>query len=75
MNPNRLRNVTVSVRVFVDSRGVPGKTSIIEGVDGPWGYNEAAVDAALASTYSPATKDGKPTNGYIQVNFVFQKNR
>lgn len=75
MNPHRLREITVQVRVFVDSRGNPSKTTIVEGVEGPWGYNEAAVDAALACTYSPATKDGKPVNGHVVVNFRFPKGR
>lgn len=75
MNPNRMRDVVVSVRVFVDSRGNPSKTTIVEGVDGAWGYNEAAVDGALACTYSPATKDGRPVNGYVVVNFRFPRVR
>lgn len=75
MNPNRSKEVNVSVRVFVDSRGLPGKTTVVEGVDGPWGYNEAAVDAALAATYSPATRDGKPVNGNLVVNFKFPRSR
>ena len=75
MNPNRSKEVNVSVRVFVDARGVPGKTTVVEGVDGPWGYNEAAVDAALAASYSPATRDGKPVNGNLVVNFKFPRSR
>jgi serine/threonine protein kinase len=75
MNPNRLKDVSVAVRVFVNAGGIPSKTTIVEGIEGPWGYNESAVDAALACTYLPATKDGKPINGNIVVNFKFPRMR
>jgi hypothetical protein len=64
-------NITVTVKVFVDNQGRPLKVLIEKGVDGSFGYNEAAREAALGSTYSPATKGGQATTGWISLNYDF----
>jgi serine/threonine protein kinase len=73
MNPNRLADQVVKVRVFVDPSGKPQKVTILEGPGGPWGYEDAAQDAALKSTFTPATKDGRPVGGFIMMSFTFKK--
>ncbi|MBL0312597.1 MAG: energy transducer TonB [Holophagaceae bacterium] len=62
---------SVKVKVFVDAQGRPQKVTVISGVDGAWGFNEAAHDAASRSTYTPATRDGKPVAGYTIVEYMF----
>jgi TolA-binding protein len=73
--PANLQNadISVTVRVFVDNQGRPLKVLIDKGVEGSFGYNEAAREAALGSSYSPATKDGKPTTGWISLDYRFGK--
>ena len=62
---------SVKVKVFVDAQGRPQKVTVMSGVDGAWGFNEAAHDAASRSTYTPATQDGKPVAGFAIVEYVF----
>ena len=62
---------SVKVKVFVDAQGRPQKVTVISGVDGAWGFNEAAHDAASRSTYTPATRDGKTVAGFAIVEYVF----
>ncbi|MBL0210603.1 MAG: energy transducer TonB [Holophagaceae bacterium] len=62
---------SVKVKVFVDAQGRPQKVTVISGVDGAWGFNEAAHDAASRSTYTPATRDGVPVAGFAIVEYVF----
>jgi len=73
--PASLQNadISVTVRVFVDNQGRPLKVLIDKGVEGSFGYNEAAREAALGSSYSPARKDGKPTTGWITLDYRFGK--
>ncbi|HWQ08669.1 MAG TPA: hypothetical protein VN436_06175, partial [Holophaga sp.] len=73
--PPALQNsdINVSVKVFVDAQGRPLKVMIDKGVDGPYGYNEAAREAALASSYAPATKDGKAATGWVNLSYDFGK--
>jgi hypothetical protein len=66
-------NINVTVKVFVDNQGRPLKVLIEKGVDGSFGYNEAAREAALGSTYSPAMKGGQATTGWISLNYDFGK--
>ena len=62
---------SVKVKVFVDAQGRPQKVTVISGVDGAWGFNEAANEAASRSTYTPATRDGVPVAGFAIVEYVF----
>ena len=73
--PAALQNadINVAVKVFVDAQGRPLKVMIDKGVDGPYGYNEAAREAALSSSYAPAVKDGKATTGWVNLNYNFGK--
>lgn len=72
--PPNLRNseIRVTVKVFVDPQGRPLKVQVEQGVDG-FGYNDAAKQAAYESSYTPATKGGKPANGWTTVVYNFGK--
>ncbi|MFN7956858.1 MAG: TonB family protein [Holophagaceae bacterium] len=65
----------VRLRVLVGEQGQPLKISVIDGVAGAYGYDEAAIDAAGKSTFSPATRDGKPVKGPVEIAYKFQKRR
>jgi hypothetical protein len=71
--PPALQNtdINVTVRVFVDNQGRPLKVLIDKGVEGSFGYNEAAREAALGSSYTPAMKAGKPVTGWITLDYRF----
>jgi TonB family protein len=67
---------TVRLKVFVGEQGQALKVSVIEGVSGTFGFDEAAIDAANKSTYSPATRDGRPVKGWTaEIAYKFQKRR
>jgi len=64
----------VRLKVFVNERGQVLKVSLIEGVGGTGGFDEAAVEAANRSTFSPATSDGKPVRGWtLDIVYIFKK--
>jgi TonB family protein len=64
----------VRLKVFVNERGQVLKVSLIEGVGGAAGFDEAAVEAANKSTFSPATRDGKPVRGWTpEIVYNFKK--
>jgi len=66
----------VRLKVFVGEQGQPLKVSIIEGVPGAFGFDEAAIEAANKSTYNPTLKDGKPTRGWTpEITYKFQRRR
>lgn len=66
----------VRLKVFVSEQGQPLKVSVIEGVTGSYGFDEAAIEAANKSTYSPASRDGKPVRGWTpEIIYKFQKRR
>ena len=71
--PPALRDseIKVSLKVFVHAQGKGGKVVIINGVDGPFGYNEAAKAAAEASDYAPAQRGSKPTSGWLNMEYNF----
>jgi hypothetical protein len=75
--PGNLRDseVKVSLRIFVDAQGRAVKVMIVNGVSGPFGYNDAAQKAALESTYNPATRNGKPSTGWLSVEYNFGRAR
>jgi serine/threonine-protein kinase len=68
--PSRAHKVVL--RVFVDEAGKPGKITIVEGVPGPYGFDESAKEAALQSTYVPGSRGGRPVSGWVEIAFVFQ---
>jgi len=63
---------TVRLRVYVDANGRPQKVNVTQSVAGPFGFDESATDAAMRSTYAPATRDGKPVASWIEYNVTFQ---
>ncbi len=66
----------VRLKVYVSEQGQPLKVTVIEGVPGTYGFDEAAVEAANRSTFNPATRDGKPTRGWTpDIIYRFQKRR
>jgi outer membrane biosynthesis protein TonB len=66
----------VRLKVFVGEQGQPLKVSIVEGVEGPYGFNEAATDAANRSSFTPAIRDGKPVRGWTpEIIYKFPKRR
>ena len=66
----------VKLKIFVGEQGQPLKVSVVEGVPGALGFDEAAIDAANKSAYSPATRDGKPVKGWTsEIVYKFQKRR
>jgi TonB family protein len=68
---NQERRVTL--RVFVDEQGSPLRANVVSGVPGGYGYDEAATDAAMRSSYRPATREGRPSRGSVDVTFRFPK--
>jgi len=66
-------DIKVSLKVFVDAAGRPLKVVILKGVEGASGYNDSAQNAALASTYAPGSKNGKPAPGWLNMEFNFGK--
>jgi serine/threonine-protein kinase len=62
----------VRVRVFVDEAGRPQKATVVEGVAGPYGFDEAAREAALKSTFAPARQGGRAVTGHLEIVFLFQ---
>lgn len=66
-NPWRTKEIAVRVQVQVDPQGRLEKASVLEGVAGPWGYNEAALQAIRDSTYAPAQRGGRAVAGSLDV--------
>jgi len=66
----------VRLKVFVGEQGQALKVSIIEGVSGAYGFDEAAIEAANKSSYSPATRDGRPVRGWTpEIVYRFPRRR
>ena len=66
----------VRLKVFVGELGQPLKVTVIEGVPGAFGFDEAAIEAANSSSYHPATRDGKPVRGWTsEFHYIFPKRK
>jgi TonB family protein len=64
----------VRLKVFVSEQGQALKVSVIEGVAGTYGFDEAAIEAANKSSFSPAIRDGKPVRGWTpEIVYKFLK--
>jgi TonB family protein len=63
---------SVTIRILVSEAGNLDKVVVIRGVSGGWGFDEAAVEAAVHSKYVAATRNGKPVSGTLDVAFVFK---
>jgi hypothetical protein len=46
---------------------------LVKGVEGSYGYNESAQSAAMASTFVPGRKNGKPAPGWVDLTIHFGK--
>lgn len=62
---------SVTVKVYVDSMGRPQKTIVVSGVPGSYGFDDAAVEAAKASTYRPASQNGRSVPGWVTKTYAF----
>ncbi len=80
--PSRARQVRmggsqeqiVRLKVFVGEQGQALKVSVIEGAVGTFGFDEAAVEAASRSTFSPALRDGKVVRGWTsEIAYKFRR--
>jgi TonB family protein len=71
MNPHRNRETSVLVLVQVDSSGKATAAKVLEGYPGPWGYDEAALQAVSLSTYAPAQRGGRDVAGSLEVRVRF----
>lgn len=58
------REHIVRLKAFVGENGRLLKVSVIEGVAGGYGFNEAAMDSVNKSTFHPALRSGKPIPGW-----------
>jgi TonB family protein len=66
----------VRLKVFVGEQGQPLKVTIIEGVPGTFGFDEAAIEAANRCSYHPAMRDGRPVKGWTnEFRYVFPKRK
>ncbi|HEX9081126.1 MAG TPA: energy transducer TonB [Holophagaceae bacterium] len=63
----------VHLRVFVGEQGQPLKVMVKQGIPGPYGFDEAAIEAANKSTFAPGTRDGKPVRGWIEIIYRFPR--
>ena len=63
--------IKLGLKVYVDEQGNPLKVIFTSPVESH--YNDAAQAAAMASTYTPATKNGKPTKGWVNLDYNFPK--
>ena len=65
---------SVHLKVYVGEQGQALKVSVIEGVAGTYGFDEAATETAYKSSFSPAIRDGKPVRGWTpEIVYKFQK--
>ncbi len=71
LNPFRHREVTVRLQVQVDVQGKATVATVLEGVAGPWGYNQAALEAVSESSYAPAQRNGRAVAGTLEVTVRF----
>jgi hypothetical protein len=57
----------VRLKMFVSEEGLPLKASVVEGVPGAYGFDEAAIEAVNKSIYRPAIRDGKLVRGWTNI--------
>lgn len=65
--------VTVKLRVFVDETGRPLKATVTQGSPINLGFDDAAVNAAMQSQYTPATRNGQATRGTVEMVYNFKR--
>jgi TonB family protein len=71
--PPGLQNteIKVGLKIYVNEQGTPLKVIVANGVEGHAGYNEAAQANAMATTFTPATRNGKPIKAWITIDYAF----
>ncbi|HJU84624.1 MAG TPA: TonB family protein [Holophagaceae bacterium] len=67
------KDYVVRVKVFVDETGNPMKASIVQGVGGAFGFDDAAQEAAMRSSFTPAQKAGQASRGTVELDYHFKK--
>jgi hypothetical protein len=68
--------ITLEIKVFVDAAGKPLMAHVTRGVPGDkWGFGDSAHDAAMASTYAPAIRNGKPVASFLTMVYNFGRVR
>jgi TonB family protein len=72
-NFNLGREASVLVRVSVDAQGRCLSVTVLAGIPGSYGFDEAAVEAMRRSTYAPALRGGKPVPGTLDVRVRFPR--
>jgi len=65
---------TVLLRVHVDARGNPGDIDIVSG-SGSRSLDRAAIEAVARWRFAPATRNGRPVAGSVQVPIAFTLQR
>ena len=65
--------VTVKLRVFVDETGRPMKATVLQGSPINLGFDDAAVNAAMQSQYTPAQRNGQATRGTVEMTYNFKR--
>jgi len=61
----------IVLRVLVSKTGRVSRVLIEEGIPGS-SLEASAIDAALRSTYRPATENGEPVSAWAVERFVFE---
>ncbi len=76
-NPLRDGEPVIKVFVYVNASGKAEKVTVVnEPADAyAWGYTQAAIEAGMRSTFSPATVSGKPTAGFTKMVLRFPRAR
>jgi protein TonB len=65
------RTASVLIRVLVDENGRPVEVLLKNSKRAGLGFDEAALDAARRSTYTPATKNGVRVKMWLDLNIKF----
>jgi hypothetical protein len=68
--PQDAPRAPVVVRVFIQGDGRPLRATPFEGGSAKPAVVQAAMDAAMNSTYTPSIRDGKPVSAWVEVKFT-----
>ncbi|GEM_PF-4271021 len=61
---------TVEIDVWFDHKGAPKRTKVVKGLG--YGLDQAAVAAAMRSTFNPILIDGQPVGGQYRLKYRFE---
>ena len=65
------RDHAVMLKIFVGEQGQPLTVKVVEGAS--FGFDEAAIEAANKSTFTPAMKNGHPVRAWLEMRVVIPK--